>query len=263
MFVLLLLKSLARRRSRKMLAVAAVWIGMSLVTALLTLNLDVGDKMNRELQSLGANIRLLPAAAAIPVRVGGYELAAAAKPGYLEETNLDKLRDIFWVNNLLGVVPRLWVSGRVNGKSVSLLGVRFRRQGKAGAKNSASEFYGYWKVIGHWPNGPNECLAGSDTARALGIVPGDTIRTTVRGHSLALRVSGVASTGGAEDTALILPLRALQGLAGLPGKISEADISPEFHALFAHYSLPGSTACAFGPCFTGLDAIFMVCSCSE
>jgi putative ABC transport system permease protein len=225
MFARLLIKSLARRRSRKVLAVLAVWIGVSLVTALLTLALDVGDKMNRELQSFGANIRLLPATAAISVKVGGYELAAAAKPAYLEETNLDNLRDIFWANNLLGVVPRLWVKGRADGRDISILGVRFARQGQTWAKNSAPEFYGYWNVTGSWPIGQNECLVGSDAARALDAAPGGTIQITVRNHSLRLRVSGVVSAGGAEDTAIMMPLRALQRLADLPGKISAADIS--------------------------------------
>ena len=92
MFVRLLIKSLARRRSRKALAVLAVWIGVTLVIGLLALSLDVGDRMNRELRSFGANITLTPATAAIAVRVGGHRLAAAVEPAYLEETDLDKLK---------------------------------------------------------------------------------------------------------------------------------------------------------------------------
>ena len=224
MFARLLIKSLSRRRSRKVLAVLAVWIGISLVVGLLALGLDAGDKMNRELQSFGANIKVLPATAAIPVRVGGYELAAA-KPAYLEETNLDKLHDIFWANNLLGVVPRLWVKGRVNGNDISLLGVRLERQGQAWAKNSAPEFYRQWQVSGVWPTATNECLIGSDAAKALQVGSGATIQIAVSNHSLQLHVVGVVNTGEAEDAAIILSLPALQELANLPGKISEADIS--------------------------------------
>ena len=80
MFVRLLLDSLARQRHRKLLAVLAVWIGISLVVGLLALSLDVGDKMNRELRAFGANIRLEPASAALPVCVGGYEMTPASAP---------------------------------------------------------------------------------------------------------------------------------------------------------------------------------------
>jgi putative ABC transport system permease protein len=225
MFARLLIKSLSRRRSRKVLAVLAVWVGISLVVGLLALGLDVGDKMNRELQSFGANIKLVPATAAIPVRVGGYELAASAKPAYLEETNLDKLQQIFWANNLLGVVPRLWVKGRANGQDVSLLGVRLEQHGQAWAKNSASEFYSHWQVSGTWPAATNECLIGSDAARVLGVGSGGTVQISVADRSLTLRVVGVASTGEIEDNAIFVPLPILQELANLPGKISEADIS--------------------------------------
>lgn len=225
MFFHLLIKSLTRRRSRKALAVLAVWVGISLVTGLLTLSLDAGDKMNHELRSFGANIRLTPATAAIPVRVGGHDLAPAVKPAFLEEARLDKLREIFWANNLLGVVPRLWVKGRAAAQDIPLLGVRFERHGEAWTRNSAPEFYGHWQVSGRWPASANECLAGSDAARQLRVAPGATIEIIIAENSLPLRVVGVVSTGGAEDAALIAPLAAVQKLAELPGKISEADIS--------------------------------------
>src|ERR1019366_2739327 len=96
MFGRLLIKSLTRRLSRKLLAVLAVWLGMSLVVALLALPLDAGDKLNRELHAFGANIELLPAAAALPVRVGGHELAPVVNTAYLAESQLAALKAIFW-----------------------------------------------------------------------------------------------------------------------------------------------------------------------
>lgn len=225
MFVRLLIKSLAWRRSRKALAVLAVWIGISLVVGLLALSLDVGDKMNRELRSFGANIKLTPATASIPVNVGGYKLAATVEPAYLEETNLDKLQQIFWANNVLGVVPRLWVKGRANGRDISLLGLRFERHGEAWTKNSAPQFYSHWQVSGSWPVATNECLIGSDTAKTLRVGPGATIQIAVADGSLALRIVGVVNTGEAEDAAIIIPLPILQKLANLPARISEAQIN--------------------------------------
>ena len=56
MFLRILIESLTRRMSRKALSVLAVWIGLTLVLGLLALSLDVGDKINVELRSFGANI---------------------------------------------------------------------------------------------------------------------------------------------------------------------------------------------------------------
>lgn len=195
MFFRLLYESLARRRSRKLLAVLAVWIGVSLMVALLAMNLDVGDKMNRELRSFGANIKLEPASAALPVRVGGHELAAAVNPDYLNESDLGALKSIFWVNNLLTVAPRLWT--QVDG--VPLLGIDFKHRPA------------HWIVEGSWPTGPDECLLGAGVSSPP--------------PSLPWRVTGVLRTGGAEEGAVIASLASVQALAGLPGKISEVDIS--------------------------------------
>ena len=209
MFYRLLIGSLLRRGKRKLLAALAVWIGVTLVVALLALSLDVGDKMNRELRSLGANIKLEPAGAALPVRVGGHELAAAVQPGYLQETQLVALKSIFWVNNILDVSPRLWARATVQGRDCPLLGVGLEKRPA------------HWQLTGAWPSNPEECLLGVDLARALRLTGGQTIRVS----NATFRISGVVATGGPEDAALIAALTTVQQLAGLEGKISEAEIS--------------------------------------
>jgi putative ABC transport system permease protein len=209
MFYRLLIESLMRRGSRKLLAVLAVWIGVTLVVALLALSLDVGDKMNRELRSFGANIKLEPASAAIPVRVGGHELAAAVQPAFLQETQLVALKSIFWVNNILDVSPRLWTKANVQGRERVLLGMKLEKP------------LLHWQLTGAWPSNADECLLGADLARDMSLASGQTVRL----GDATLRISGVVATGGPEDTAIIAPLPTVQRLAGLVGKISEAEIS--------------------------------------
>src|SRR3990172_5225919 len=83
MFFRLLVNSMARRMSRKLLAAFAVWVGISLILAFLAVSIDVGDKMNRELQAFGSNIRMEPVAAAVPVRGGGRDVPSLGPPSYL------------------------------------------------------------------------------------------------------------------------------------------------------------------------------------
>lgn len=209
MFYRMLMESLRRRGARKLLAAVAVWIGVTLVVALLALSLDVGDKMNRELRSFGANIKLEPASAAIPVRVGGHELAAAVQPAFLQETQLVALKSIFWVNNILDVSPRLWTKTDVQGQARALLGMKLEHRPTA------------WQLTGAWPAQADECLLGVDLARALHLAGGQTIRV----GDATLRIAGVVATGDPEDNAIIAALPTVQRLAGLEGKISEAEIS--------------------------------------
>ncbi len=209
MFFRLLIDSLLRRGSRKLLAALAVWIGVTLVVALLALSLDVGDKMNRELRSFGANIKLEPASAAIAVRVGGHELAAAVQPAFLQETQLVALKSIFWVNNILDVSPRLWTKANVQGREPALLGLNMEKRPL------------HWQLAGAWPPNAEECLLGADVARELHLAAGQTVRV----GDAELRISGVVTTGAAEDSAIIAALPTVQRLSGLEGKISEAEIS--------------------------------------
>lgn len=223
MFFRLLFKSFARRRSRKVVAVLAVWIGISLVVALLTLGLDVGDKMNRELSSFGSNIKLLPASAAISVEVGGYELAPSVDRSYLPESGLAALASVFWWNNLLGIVPRVWARGEVDGKESPLLGVVW--DSAEDEKRAARTVYQHWKVRGAWPSTDKECLIGSDLATRRDLRIGDRVDVKGDAGAMALQIAGIASTGGIEDGALIASLPMVQKLAGLEGKVSEVDIS--------------------------------------
>ncbi len=226
----ILIDSLSRRLSRKALSVLAVWIGLTLVLALLSLSVDVGDKMNLELRSFGANITVEPLASAIPVDVGGHRLAAEAVPSYLDEAEIAKLKAVsfFWRNNILGVAPRLRTTAQVGGQDVDLVGVWFDQQVPTGNEplvTGARQVYRHWAVQGAWPTAPDQCLVGTAAARRLALSPGDTLEMVVRGEKVALTVAGIVTAGDKDDGAVIAPLTAVQGLVHAPGKVSSADVS--------------------------------------
>jgi putative ABC transport system permease protein len=226
----ILIDSLSRRLSRKALSVVAVWIGLTLVLALLSLSVDVGDKMNLELRSFGANITVEPLASAIPVDVGGHRLAAEAVPSYLEEAEISKLKAIsfFWRNNILGVAPRLRATAQVGEEDLDLVGVWFDQRVPTGSEplvTGARQVYRHWAVQGAWPTRGDQCLVGSTAARRLALSPGDTLRVAVRGEEVALTVAGIVTSGDKDDGAIIAPLSVVQRLVGAPGKVSSADVS--------------------------------------
>jgi putative ABC transport system permease protein len=229
MFWRILLESLARRRSRKALACLTVWIGLSLVTALLGLGLDVGDKMSRELRSFGANIRVMPAAAAIPLSVGGHQLAPAEAGAGLADRDLPRILQTFWRNNILGLVPRLTSRCRLGDRECELVGVgldvRLPLEGGETFATGARKVYAHWSVNGAWPAGPGECLVGAELARELALEVGGEIEVVAAAASGRLRVSGIVATGGPEDQAIIASLDEVQRLAGAAGRLSEIQVS--------------------------------------
>lgn len=228
MFWRILFDSVVRRKFRKGLAIFAVWIGITLVVGLLVLSIDTGDKMNRELGSFGANIKVTPLSSSIPVSVGDYSWKASA---YLEESAFPKLKEIFWRNNIMGIVPRLWGEGQLKGTKVPLLGLWLEYTIPLEKDNvfvtGARHVYKHWAIQGNWPlsGEQNAGLIGQALAKRLGIFQGDQVEVKTGTESLSFRISGIVSTGGEEDSAVVLPLKSVQRLTGLQGKVSEADVS--------------------------------------
>src|SRR5215470_12401942 len=107
MFFRLLIESFRRQRRRKTLAGLAILLGTTAVTAMLALATTIGDRIHKELAIYGANIVVYPAADQLEVKVGGVDVKLASGGAYLKESDLQKLRGIFWANNIVGVSPEL------------------------------------------------------------------------------------------------------------------------------------------------------------
>jgi len=109
MFFRLLMESFRRQRRRKMLAGVAILLGTTAVTAMLALATTIGDRIHKELAVYGANIVVYPKADLLDVKVGGVDVKPASGGAYLKESDLQKLKGIFWANNITGVSPELIV----------------------------------------------------------------------------------------------------------------------------------------------------------
>src|SRR5580704_7936255 len=106
MFFRLLMESFRRQRRRKLLAGIAILLGTTAVTAMLALATTIGDRIHKELAVYGANIIVYPKAEQLAVKVGGVDIKPASN-AYLKESDLPKLKTIFWGNNITGISPEL------------------------------------------------------------------------------------------------------------------------------------------------------------
>ncbi len=119
MFFRLVAESFVRQRRRKLLAGAAILLGTTAVTAMLALATTMGDRIHRELAVYGANIVITPKADTLEVKVGNQVLKPATGGAVLHESDLKKLRTIFWANNITGVSPELDLTADVDKPNVS------------------------------------------------------------------------------------------------------------------------------------------------
>lgn len=229
MFVRLVYESFRRQKRRKLLAVAAITLGVTVATAMIAVATDIGDKINRELRTIGANLVVTPQEDTLDVEIGGVNLKPPSDGAFLNEADLPKIKGIFWQNNITGFAPMLPVNVAVERggtrQDVTLLGTYFQKtlsygrdQFTTGVRNT----HPWWKVTGAWPDDDSrDVLVGERLADHYGVKAGETL--TVAGRKL--RVSGILSTGGAEDDQMVAPLGLAQEILGKPGAVRRVYVS--------------------------------------
>ncbi len=241
MFIRLVKESFFRNRRRKLLAGIAIVLGMTVATATFTVAVDVGDQLAREFRSFGANLLVTPRADTLPVEIGGVDYRPVSEGAYLSESDLPKLKTIFWRYNILGFSPFLDVPVAVTDSQqapsdanfpATLIGTWYKHpvsvEDGSTFITGASSTHPWWKIHGRWfAEDSAECVVGASLARKYGIRIGDVLKLSPQGLSgtKAFTVAGIVSTGDSEDDAILCPLSLAQDLAGKPAQFRSLSVS--------------------------------------
>ncbi|HYA94825.1 MAG TPA: ABC transporter permease, partial [Terriglobales bacterium] len=198
-------------------------------TAMIAVAADIGDKINRELRTFGANIVVYPDTDTLDVEIGGVSLKPPADGAYLSDSDLPAIKGTFWRHNIVGFAPLLPVttnasfSGRA--QKVELVGTWFAHPFRYGSDSFSTGVRAtnpWWQVDGAWPaDDSNSVLVGESLAQRMNTHSGDTIEIAGR----ALKVAGILSAGPAENRQIVAPLRVAQEIAGRPGAVRRVMVS--------------------------------------
>ncbi len=227
MFWRLLMQLLRATRARVALALVALAGGAAVSSALLNLYFDAERKLTREFRTLGANVVVEPP-----------RQATQAEPPLADELVMEGIAsartpEVVAAAPYLYVVARaLMASGRAGQESQPVI--------VAGTwPDELRRMASWWQVEGEWfgRGETHRCIVGRNVARQFGLAPGATLELQQESRSVRLRVAGIATTGGAEDSQVFVALLVAQELAGLEGKIALVQMSvtgtPERIAAFA------------------------------
>jgi putative ABC transport system permease protein len=226
------------RQKGKMLMVAfTIALGASLATAMLNVMLDVGDKVNQELKTYGANINVLPRGASLLDDLYGVSEGSGVSDKYLNEAELGNIKTIFWAFNIVDFTPylnfraRLVPAPAVEGPEVKLAGSWFNHHLElptgeeldTGIRNLKS----WWDVRGRWltDDDTGAVMAGEAAARKYGLDLGDTVVFQTGAGNRKFTVAGIFSAGGDDDETFYLPLAGVQELADKSGLVSRVEVS--------------------------------------
>ena len=239
MFVRMIAGALFRQWKKMLMIGFTIALGASLATAMLSVMMDVGDKVNQELKTYGANITVVPKDASVLNNL--YDIEGEDTSGaYLAEDELGKVKTIFWAFNIVDYTPFTSVEATVdNGvdtaEEVTVTGSWFNHHMElptgeeldAGIMNLRS----WWEITdGAWIDEQadattDECMVGTALAQKLGIQVGDTLPLTGSAGSENLQVVGIFDAGGDEDDQVFTTLDNAQALANLDGKVDSIEVS--------------------------------------
>jgi putative ABC transport system permease protein len=217
---------LGASRGRLTLALIALSSGAAISSALLNIDLDAEQKLTREFRTLGANVVVAP-----PSVGSDASLADAAVMDRVAE-----LHD----PQIIAAAPYLYVAANAGAQPVILAGTWFDQVAKMNS---------WWKVDGEWVSSRDDrlhCLVGQAAARQLGLRPGSQINLSAGEHNASLTVTGIVTTGSAEDSQILTSLDMAQDLSDLAGRVSLVQLSvsgtsPEMEAFTGRLAnaLPG------------------------
>ncbi len=238
MFFRMIKGALFRQRGKMLLIAFTIALGASLATAMLNTMLDVGDKVNQELKTYGANIAVKPKDSSLLSSIysvegeGGAELNRA----YLREDELGKLKTIFWAFNIVDFSPFLDTSVSLpDGSAAEVSGTWFNHHldlptgesldaGVTGLRSWWDLSDGAW-IDERTPGAEDSVMLGALLAQRLGLGAGDRLTLGGPAASREVTVAGVFDAGGDEDEQIYAPLDLVQALCGLDGKVASVEVS--------------------------------------
>lgn len=214
-------ESIGRAPKRKALIAGAIALGSAVATAMLGVMLDIGDKVNRELRSAGANIAVTARNAALEGGAGAFSAAAGGSKRYIAAEDVVKVKSIFWGLNVLGFSPSL----EARDGEIGLRGVWFRHGYRApngeSLETGLAAVNPKWQLEGAWPAADDGAVAGAALARKNNWRVGQEILVL----GAPLRLTGVISAGDENDDVLFLSLDRLGVLTHREGQVDRIDVA--------------------------------------
>jgi putative ABC transport system permease protein len=231
------------------MAILAVAMGASVMTALLSVSLDIREKVNRELRTYGANLLVVPQEDLSLLEWEGVDYNPGGGKGdlrgslFLQEGDLLRLKKTFWRNHILGFVPLLETDIHLNGRRRTLVGTWFDREMELEDEKyrfGIKSLRPWWEVEGRWVNEESgdsempECMIGSSLAQREGFKLGDEIEINIgasetrseRGISgRKSTIVGIVSTGGSEEHQIFADIHHVQQIVEHPGRVGKVEVS--------------------------------------
>ena len=227
---------LFHQRGKMLLIAFTIALGASLATGMLNVMWDVGDKVNQELKTYGANIIVKPKDSSLLSDIYDVGEGEQLSVSYLNEEDLPKLKTIFWAFNIVDFTPFLEMDTALpDGTAVHVVGTWFNHHlslptgeeldaGVAGMRSWWDMTEGAW-LDESTETASSSIMAGTLLAQQEGWKTGDEVVLSGPSGEKNVTVAGIFDAGGDEDMQIFAPLDLVQELTGREGKVASVEVS--------------------------------------
>lgn len=233
MFLRMVLGAVFRQKSKMFMIAFTVALGVSLSTAMLNTMLGVGDKVNQELKTYGANINVVPKDASLLGDLYGIGEEADAERSYLDESKLGNIKTIFWAFNIVDYTPYFNTTVQVNGnaENTRLVGTWVKHHMDLPTGESVDtgmqHLKSWWEMNGEWLDETDSdgVMVGSIYALRNNLSVGDKLEIKSNQLTKTMVVRGIFSSGSDEDQYIYCLLPVAQAFAGKENVVSSIEVS--------------------------------------
>jgi putative ABC transport system permease protein len=206
--------NLRRRKTKMAFLTIGLVVGVATIVTLVTLTRSMSGDIERKMDEFGANILITPQQNGLSMSYGGINLGGVSfDQTELLESDIAKIGTIKNNMNISAVAPKVLGGVQVAGHHVLLMGVQFDKELKLKQ---------WWKLFGEVPKGSDQVLLGSEAARVLNVMTGDTLE--IKGERF--KVTGILEqTGSQDDSLLFVQLPVAQRLLGKQGRVSLVEVA--------------------------------------
>lgn len=221
-------RSIAGSSVQKVMAFATIALASMLISCMLNITLKIGDEIAAELRSYGSNIVILPRGESLSVEIDGKSFTPLKSQNFLPESEIYKIKEIFWRNNIVAFAPFLeGIAKDAKGEKITVVGTYFDKninlKDEPDFSTGVKNLYGYWHISGRYPvdSSSTEIALGSALAKKLGVEIGNTIK--LDNHTL--KIVGIISAAGEMEQKALVPLSLAQEMFGHLGEYFKAEVS--------------------------------------
>jgi len=229
MFWRMVFQSFRRQKGKMAMIAFTIALGASLATAMLNVMFGVGDKVNQELKTYGANIRVVPQTASLLSDIYGVD---GGSEKFLREDELGKIKTIFWAFNIVDYAPYLEAEVLLDGKKIGVTGTWFNHHLSLPTGEELDTGMISMKSWWHISGGPwlkdsdeNSVMVGREIAEELNLNAGDSVFLKGSAAAKSFVVKSIFDGGGEEDSRIFMNLHDAQALAGKEGLINSIEVS--------------------------------------